>query len=285
MPLPCLSCHCNANVTLTCYRGASQTLSLKQCPSKGNTSSVCSSRVTLLKEFCFNCETNRTEFRTACSTCNDTYRAMTYYNGMTWNPNKCTRCQCTNGRMICTYLYQRVRYLPRFVTRCINCNLAKFIRRFPCKPCYNYVTRRRYQSGSVWWINKCFVCLCFGGRTFCRREGRIVKNGLQTSKSYPLCRRCNAYRLIKYMRKYRCKICRDDYHMLVRLHKETYQIAYDVVCRCNDGVIQCSKTVSEKIRRQFTVPAFIGCYNCSTVDIKNLKEAEGNINTSNYQTS
>lgn len=267
-------CQCNANASLTCFRSVTPISPYRLCISDGNRS-VCSTNETppsQFKQFCFNCETTKAQFRTACNFCRDNYRGKSYYSGQRWNPNRCTLCLCINGKTKCIYFYKWVEYLPRFRPRCMNCNIKTFVRRYPCKPCKNYVTGRRYQSGSTWWINRCFICLCFVGRTYCRREGRIVKNGVQTS--YPLCARCNTYKLINYMRINQCKICKDDYHRLIRLHKETFLITYNVKCRCNDGIIQCNRTVSEAARGMFYIPS-VACYNCSSIDIKNLKEAKG----------
>ena len=209
----------------------------------------------------------------ACMRCFDDYNAKFYYHREEWNPSSCITCNCRKGYTNCTYQYEKTAYMPKFKARCRKCNTTDFVRAYPCISCMNYVTGRNHSSGSTWWINSCFICMCFRGRTYCRREGKIATiNDAQSSQNYPLCRRCSTYKLFSYMRRFQCKICRDDHNRLIRLHNETFYITYSVVCRCRDGVIQCNITIAGAAREMSTA---IACNNCSTINIKNLMEPKG----------
>ena len=274
-----MSCKCNANGTLTCYI-STVPMPSRPCATNGSSTSACLSKEAppmQVKQFCFNCYTSKRAFILACIPCFDDYNAKFYYDGEEWNPTSCITCKCRRGNTRCTYQYEKAPYMPSFKARCRKCSTASFVRTYPCTSCTNNVTGRIHSSGSVWWINSCFICMCFSGRTYCRREGRIAsKDGTQSLQYYPLCRRCTAYKLMSYMKQYQCEVCKDDHNKLKRLHNETFYINYNVVCRCRDGVIQCNSTIAGAAKEMFYVGSTtIACNNCSAEDIKNLKEAKG----------
>ena len=274
-----MSCKCNANGTLTCYRSVAPIPS-RQCSTNGTSTRLCFTRqtsTTNFTQFCFNCDTSRIEFKMACIFCNDDYNAKSYYNGESWNPSSCISCNCRNGRANCFYRYYRSAHFPKLKASCTNCNIRNFVRANSCRSCRNYVTGRTYSSGSTWWINSCFICMCFRGRTFCRREPKTFAfSGGRLSLSFPLCRSCATYKLISYMRRFQCKICRDDHNKMIRLHNETFYIAYNAVCRCRDGVIQCTSTITGAAKEMFYVGSKItACSHCSANDIRSLKEGKG----------
>lgn len=277
-----MNCHCNMNSTLTCYRRIASDLTYGQCVGHGNASNRCSANETKptgYQQFCFNCETSKQGFRSACKLCHDNYRKKYYYTGRSWKPNKCTTCICVEGKIKCVYDVPKVIYMPGFAARCTNCNLTRFISYFPCKSCWNYMTGKWYASGASWWINKCFICQCFAGKTFCRKEGIsfVIRKGVRYLHLNPLCKNCRTYKLIDYVRKHQCKVCNDAHNEVIRLHKEMFRVRNDAFCNCNDGRIECMKRVNAEIARIFRLPKIRPvCNHCSADDIKKLKEAKGN---------
>lgn len=266
--LSCMKCHCNDNSTITCRRPAIARPSGNQCKSHGSDCLANQTAPVLYKQFCVNCQTMSPSFKGGCRTCEDNYNKKYVYEQEVWKVNKCTICSCRRGGGIkCFYPAPKVAYLPRLRASCNNCNLKKFIRSYPCKKCKNFVTGQVYGSGSFWQINKCFICQCFAGRTYCRKEGTRE----------PLCKSCVTYKLIKYMRKYQCKVCNDNHNDLIRLHKETFMLRRDVRCKCNDGRIQCKKLMEADLANRFrlmNISSF--CDNCSAENIKQMQKLTGN---------
>ena len=271
-----MSCKCNANGTLTCYRSVAP-ISSKQCGINGTSTRTCFTReisTTNFTHFCFNCDTSNIEFKMACIFCNDDYNAKSYYSGESWNLSSCITCICSNGTSNCIYRYQKAAYLPSFTARCRNCNTTNFIRAHLCSSCMNHVTKKNHSSGSTWWINSCMVCICFSGTTYCRREGAIAST--HSSQFYPLCMNCTIDKLTLYLNKYQCNICKESQNGTIRQHNETFHIVNNVVCQCRDGVIQCNRTMSGAGKEMFAAEATtMVCNNCSVIDIKGLKEAKG----------
>ena len=258
------------------------------CISTGSMPNNCSTNGTIpngYQQFCYNCKTNTNIFKQSCISCLDNYNKKRYFNKKIWKPNTCTVCSCVVGKTRCSYRVPKAAYLPWFRARCTNCNLQNFIKRFPCKSCKNVLKGNTYASGRSWWMNKCFICQCFGGRTFCRKEGfsKSIKNGVANIRFFPLCRSCGTYKLINYMRQYQCKICKDVHHELIRLHKEVFMIRFDISCKCYDGIIQCQKQLSQETANIFGIPtSFTVCRNCTAPDIKRLKERKGKQNALFY---
>ena len=157
-----------------------------------------------------------------------------------------------------------------------SCVVASFIKKYPCKKCYDFMTRKWYNEGKIWGINKCFVCQCFAGRKYCARDRLpIVKNGILTYRSAPWCPNCNRRKLLSYIRKFKCKICIDNVQHKIRLHKELFRISWNTTCSCYDGVIKCMKRVSSDVASQFFLSRELTCVKCQKSQMKRFMNEKG----------
>lgn len=254
----CLRCVCEANSSITCYRN-DQSLSKE-------------------RQICSNCNMRSTSLQTACKTCLDNYKNRNYYSGEGWKPDGCTIASCLSGKITCKHAVPRVSLFRPLSRLSRNCVVASFIKRYPCKKCYDFMTRKWYNDGKTWGINKCFVCQCFAGRIFCGRDKLpLVRMGILTYRSVRWCPYCNRRRRLSYIRKYECKICIDNVHHKIRLHRESYRISWNTTCSCYDGVIACKKTVSFKVAMQFHLSRELTCVKCQTSQMKRFLNEKGMI--------